>query len=169
MGEGIETLHSKANIFIGDLNGGNVLFDKNKNVYFLDFDGMGIDDIVPDYLTKSFVDPISQKNNQISMKDDWYSFAIQAFYYLTNVHPFKGRYLVEGINMDITERMEKRISILGDHNIEIPTIAETWNWMNNNLQDKFLSIFEGSDRESIVPLLIEQYKMLYHMDFDLKN
>ncbi len=41
--------------------------------------------------------------------------------------------------------------------------------MNNNLQDKFLSIFEGSDRESIVPLLIEQYKMLYHMDFDLKN
>lgn len=169
MGEGIETLHSKANIFIGDLNGGNVLFDKNKNVYFLDFDGMGIDDIVPDYLTKSFVDPISQKNNQISMKDDWYSFAIQAFYYLTNVHPFKGRYLVEGINMDITERMEKRISILGDHNIEIPTIAEPWNWMNNNLQDKFLSIFEGSDRESIVPLLIEQYKILYHMDFDLKN
>ncbi len=43
------------------------------------------------------------------MKDDWYSFAIQAFYYLTNVHPFKGRYLVEeGINMDITERMEKK-------------------------------------------------------------
>ncbi len=30
MGKGIETLHSKANIFIGDLNGGNVLFDKNK-------------------------------------------------------------------------------------------------------------------------------------------
>ena len=71
--------------------------------------------------------------------------------------------------MDITERMEKRISILGDHNIEIPTIAEPWNWMNNNLQDKFLSIFEGSDRESIVPVLREQYKDLYYRDFDLKN
>ena len=45
VGKCIEELHTKANIFIGDLNNRNILFDSNKNVYFLDFDGMGIDDV----------------------------------------------------------------------------------------------------------------------------
>ena len=164
MGEGIETLHKKADIFIGDLNGGNVLFDKNKKVYFLDFDGMGIDEIVPEYLTTSFVDPRFQKNNKFGKENDWYSFAIQAFYYLTHVHPFKGRYIVivngEEKDMDMITRKEQKISLLGKHGIKIPDIAEPWNWMEKELQEKFLEIFEGDDRESIVPLLKEQYRIL---------
>lgn len=161
MGEGIEALHSKAGIFIGDLNGGNVLFDSNKDVYFLDFDGMGIDNIVPEALTRTFVDPISQKNGKIGMKDDWYSYAIQCFYYLTHVHPFKGKYVKKHKVMDVVTRMEKRISVLGDYDILLPAIAEPWDWMNEDLKDKFLAIFEGDNRESLVPLLKEQYESLY--------
>ena len=171
MGEGIEALHKKADIFIGDLNGGNVLFDKNKKVYFLDFDGMGIDEIVPEYLTTSFVDPRFQKNNKFGKENDWYSFAIQAFYYLTHVHPFKGRYIVkvngEEKDMDMKTRKEQKISLLGNHGIKIPDIAEPWNWMQKELQEKFLAIFEGDDRESIVPLLKEQYKILYGSSNDI--
>ena len=161
IGEGIETLHSRANIFIGDLNGGNILFDKKKNVYFLDFDGMGVDEIQPEFCTDGYIDPVSKKNQNITAKDDWYSFAIQAFYYLTYTHPFNGIYYKEKeIAMDITERMEKKISLLGNHGIEIPSIALSWEWMTDELKNAFLEIFEGNSRESIVPYLKNQYKNL---------
>ena len=165
IGKGIEELHTKANIFIGDLNNRNILFDTQNNVYFLDFDGMGIDEIVPVFLTDGFIDPISQKNHTVSMKDDWYSFAIQAFYYLTFTHPFNGIYYAinkeEKVNMPIPERMELRISLLGNHGIKPPTVAKSWDWMDKELKDAFLNIFEGDSRESIVPYLINQYQKLY--------
>lgn len=169
IGKGIEELHTKANIFIGDLNNRNILFDTQNNVYFLDFDGMGIDEIAPMFLTDGFIDPVSQKNDTVSMKDDWYSFAIQAFYYLTFTHPFNGIYYAineeskgkEKVNMPIPERMELRISLLGNHGIKPPTIAKSWNWMDKELKDAFLNIFEGDNRESIVPYLINQYQKLY--------
>lgn len=164
-GEGIEVLHSKVNMFIGDLNGRNILFDRNKKVYFLDFDGMGVDNIAPMFWTDGYIDPVSAKNHNISMKDDWYSFAIQAFYYLTYTHPFNGIYYVSQngrkVNLEIPDKMERRISLLGNHGIEIPDIAEPWNWMLNELQIMFLNIFEGNNRESIVPLLNKQYEALY--------
>ena len=165
VGEGIEFLHEKANITIGDLNGGNIVFDKDKNVYFIDFDGMGIDEIMPVAFTTSYIDPVSEKNNRITMKDDWYSFAIHAFYYLTHSHPFSGIYKsgeVNGValNMPISVRMEKRISLLGNHGVELPEITETWEWMDKQLINKFLAIFEGDDRTSILPMLKVQYKKL---------
>lgn len=164
-GEGIETLHKEANIFIGDLNGQNIFFDSNKNVYFLDFDGMGIDDISPRCYTDEYIDPLSEKDNNITMKDDWYSFAVQAFHYLTFVHPFNGLYTttVNGIEVsyDIVDKMEHRLSLLGNHGIEVPSIAVSWNWMNKELERKFLDIFEGDNRDSIVPYLKNQYEELY--------
>ena len=48
VGNGIEGLHSN-NIFIGDLNGRNILFNTSKRVFFLDFDGMGVDDISKEF------------------------------------------------------------------------------------------------------------------------
>lgn len=165
IGKGIEELHTKANIFIGDLNNRNILFDTQNNVYFLDFDGMGVDEIAPVFLTDGFIDPISQKNHTVSKKDDWYSFAIQAFYYLTFTHPFNGIYYSinekEKVNMSIPERMELRLSLLGNHGIKPPAIAKSWDWMDKELKDAFLNIFEGDNRESIVPYLINQYRNLY--------
>lgn len=166
VGNGIEALHTEANIFIGDLNNKNILFDVQKNVYFLDFDGMGIDDISPMFFTDGFIDPISKKNRNVNMKDDWYSFAIQAFYYLTFTHPFNGIYNDGGREMplEIPEKMELRISLLGKHGMKPPAIAKPWNWMDNELKKVFLNIFEGDNRESIVPYLIKQYKHLYKME-----
>lgn len=163
IGKGIETLHAN-NIYVGDLNSQNILFDMDKNVYFLDFDGMGVDEIATRSCTVGYIDPLSDKNNNITMRDDWYSFALQAFYYLTFTHPFNGRYEVEenGVkrNLSTTERMERRLSLLGPHGIKPPTIAQPWDWMNQELEKAFLNIFEGNMRESIVPELIKQYETL---------
>lgn len=163
VGEGIEELH-KHNIYIGDLNGRNILFDIHKNVYFLDFDGMGVDELAPEFCTDGYIDPLSKKNQTITPKDDWYSFAVQAFYYLTYTHPFNGIYSEERdgrkVKLDIPEKMERRISLLGNHGMEPPKIAELWDWMQTELKFAFLSIFEGNNRESIVPALKKQYQTL---------
>ncbi|MCI8617496.1 MAG: hypothetical protein HFJ60_04545 [Clostridia bacterium] len=168
VGLGIEILHTEANIYIGDLNGSNILFDADKNIYFIDFDGMGVDDIAPECCTDGYIDPVSEKSQNITMKDDWYSYAIQAFQYLTLVHPFDGVYSVieddMEIFLEIPEKMEQRISLLGNHEIEVPSIAQSWNWMNEELVNVFLDIFEGENRESIVPYLERQYKSLYESE-----
>lgn len=161
VGEGIQTLHDKANIYIGDLNGRNILVDKDKNVYFLDFDGMGIENIAPTFCTEGYIDPVSQKSKNITKKDDWYSFAIQAFYYLTFTHPFNGIYEVDGKSLDIPDKMERRISLLGNHRIQVPAIAESWHWMNNDLERAFLETFESNTRRNIVPELQKQYSEMY--------
>ncbi|MDO4282549.1 MAG: hypothetical protein Q4D02_02840 [Clostridia bacterium] len=161
-GEGIEYLHKKANMYIGDLNGRNILFDENKTIYFLDFDGMGIDDIAPLFFTDGYVDPIAKNNQTISMKDDWYSFAIQAFYYLTLTHPFEGIYYDKDKkrNLDIDEKMELRISLLGKHGIKPPSLARSWEWMKGEIEETFLSIFEGDERVNITPYLKNYYNSI---------
>ena len=157
VGKGIEKLHSH-NVFIGDLNGKNILFDKSKKVYFLDFDGMGVEEISPEFFTDGYIDPVSKKKKEITQKDDWYSFAVQAFYYLTYTHPFNGIYKENGKSLDIVEKMERRISLLGNHNVDIPKIAEPWDWMQDSLRVTFYQIFEKELRVSIVPYLISQYQ-----------
>lgn len=160
IGEGIETLHKEANIYIGDLNGRNILVDQEKNVYFIDFDGMGIDEIAVEFYTPGYIDPNSAKNQNITSKDDWYSYALQAFYYLTYTHPFNGIYYEEKsgkrVVLDIPEKMERRISLLGNHGMKLPEVAVSWEWMNDDLKQAFLNIFEGDYRESIVPNLKKQ-------------
>lgn len=165
IGEGIETMHEKANIYIGDLNGQNILFDSKKNVYFIDFDGMGVDNIAPEFCTDGYIDPVSKESKNITMKDDWYSFAVQVFYYLTYTHPFNGIYYEiepsgKKVMLDIPDKMKKRISLLGEHNLKPPAVAEPWDWMSPCLKNAFLEIFEGDLRESIVPILKNQYKTL---------
>lgn len=167
VGEGIETLHNKTNIYIGDLNGRNILFDKDKNVYFLDFDGMGVENIQPLFFTEEYIDPISRKNKSVTKKDDWYSLAVQAFHYLTYTHPFDGIYQISGKTLEIEERMERRISLLGKHGIKAPTIAVSWNWMNEDLKNVFYTIFETEERNSIVVELKKQYNTMYGERYQL--
>jgi len=164
MGKAIECLH-QVNIYIGDLNGRNILFDDNKKLFFIDFDGMGVDEITPEFCTDLYIDPVSKKTKKITMEDDWYSFAIQAFHYLTYVHPFNGIYYVKenGIKrtLKVHELMECRLSLLGDHGLKSPVVAKSWKWMTEELQLAFLNTFEGNRRESIVPELQRQYEKLY--------
>ncbi len=58
--------------------------------------------------------------------------------------------------LDIIEKMEQRISLLGRHGMTVPTIAEDWSWMTKELQDTFLNIFEGDYRGDIIELLKNQ-------------
>lgn len=165
VGKGIERLH-EIGIFIGDLNGRNILFDpQSKKVFFLDFDGMGVDEISPMFCTDEYIDPVSKKNCNITWKDDWYSFAVQVFHYLTYTHPFNGMYYenVEGkrVALKIPAKMERRISLLGNHGMQPPAIAVSWEWMSRELTKKFLNIFEGNERTSIVPELMKQYARMY--------
>lgn len=68
------------------------------------------------------------------------------------------------ISLEIPEKMERRVSLLGNHGIKVPPIAQSWNWMNEELQKAFLEIFEGENRENIVPYLLRQYKSLYEVE-----
>lgn len=172
VGKGIETLH-KNGIYIGDLNGRNILFDNQKKVYFLDFDGMGFDEIQPMFCTDEYIDPISKKAQNITMKDDWYSYAVQAFHYLTYTHPFNGIYTVrengEEVSLDIIDKMERRISLLGDHEIQVPAIACSWEWMSRELKNALLNIFESENRESILPYLVADYNRMYHANIQVED
>lgn len=163
-GQAIDILHKELNIFIGDLNGRNILFDENKKVYVIDFDGIGIDEYVPEFYTDEYVDPVSKENKSITYKDDWYSYAIHAFYYLTYTHPFNGTYYekVKGkkTKLDILEKMERRVSLLGNHGVTPPSIAKDWSWMSKELTEAMRKIFEEGSRESIVPLLVAQRNKL---------
>ena len=159
IGKGIEYLH-QLNIYIGDLNGRNIMFDKNKTVYFIDFDGMGVEGLKPEFYTDGYVDPISKKNNTVEMKDDWYSYAIQAFYYLTYTHPFNG--IEEGKeDEDIVTRMEKRNSVIGKENIKVPSITINWNWMPDSMINTFKDIFEGECRQSMRIFFEKYYDLAY--------
>ena len=166
IGKGIEYLH-QLDIFIGDLNGRNIMFDKSKMIYFIDFDGMSVNGLYPEFYTDKYVDPISRNNQQITKKDDWYSFAIQAFYYLTYIHPFN--WIERDEDLDIVERMEQRKSIISSTNAKLPQIALDWNWMPDELINAFRETFEGNRRESLVPYLEKYYNIAYGNRYTVKN
>ena len=165
VGQGISYLHEKANIYIGDLNGCNILVDKNKHVYFIDFDGMGYEDIKPLRFTDGYVDPVARAQGTITMEDDWYSWAIQVFCYLTGVHPFSGIYRDEnGRELEILELMYMRYSLLGNHGIEVPKAAKDWNWLGEETLTVLEKIFEEDMRVDITPYLEKVYSKMKPKD-----
>lgn len=149
--KGIAFLHSIGG-FIGDLNGGNILI-KNKVVYIIDIDGMSFDEVRNSVYTNLYIYPPSAENNNITAEDDWYSLAIQAFYYLTHSHPFKGICNNSSVPDNETERMKQKTSILGNHGITPPSISIGWDFIPKYLLDYFLDTFEDSKRESMLELL----------------
>lgn len=148
---GIEFLHSIGG-FIGDLNGGNILI-KDKVVYFIDFDGMSFDDAKNCVYTNMYIYPPSAEQNNITQLDDWYSLAVQAFYYLTYSHPFRGTCDDPDVPKDAMERMKQGKSVLGRHGIKVPSINTGWHHFPKPLVRYFLDTFEGSKRESMLNVL----------------
>ncbi len=146
--QGIEFLHSIGG-FIGDLNGGNILI-KEKSVYIIDIDGMSFDDVKNCVYTNMYIYPPSAENNNITKQDDWYSLAVQAFYYLTYSHPFRGICDNSTVPENETKRMELGLSVLGPHNIIPPSISIGWDFIPQNLLKHFLDTFESGKRESML-------------------
>jgi len=148
---GIQYLHS-IGVFIGDLNGGNILI-KNKKVYIIDMDGMSYDDVRNCMCTDLYIYPPSAESKNITEVDDWYSLAVQAFYYLTYSHPFRGICDNDIVPLDERERMKFGFSVLGNHQIKKPNISIGWDFMPKELIEFFLATFESNKRESMIDVL----------------
>lgn len=152
---GIEFLHSIGG-YIGDLNGGNILI-KDKTVYFIDMDGMSFDDVKNFVFTDMYIYPPSAENKKITKDDDWYSLAIQAFYYFTYSHPFRGISSSKLVPADEISRMKLGMSVLGNHGIKVPNISIGWDFLPKELIQFFKNTFEGKKRESMRSVL-EKFK-----------
>lgn len=149
----LELIH-KDGKYIGDINDGNVLM-KGKELYYIDVDSFGIDVLPADAFTEIYTDPTAYryKGNtlikvELSEKTDMFAFAVLAFRLLTRMHPFNGGY-EKDINMNTETRIKKRISVLGPHNVQIPPMIDSWNWLSPKLLKAFLDIFENGKRQYI--------------------
>ena len=143
-------------IIIGDISDYNIMLEGKKPA-FIDVDSWGIKGkFSPDAYTEMYTDPKSyQKNGNVhfSVNSDMYSFAVLAFYMLARVHPFEGIYQ-EDPDMSTLDRMKKKISVLGSHQVLTKKIFN-WNWMSPQLKKAFLDIFEHEQYIDITDLLKE--------------
>ncbi len=160
--KGIEFIHSIGG-FIGDLNGGNVLI-RGTDVFIIDIDGMSFDDVKNCMYTNMYIYPPSAESGNISSDDDWYSLAVQSFYYLTYSHPFRGISVLDKTPANETERMKQGLSVLGEHHIVPPSISIGWDFLPGALIKYFLETFEGKKRESMLSILEEYLEHLKKCD-----
>lgn len=192
LGYGIEYAHMLG-ATIGDLNDKNILVD-GEHLHFLDVDSYSLGEdklsvfvlenadplkVIPvrDTLGNYQLDETGAIKYEASLgKDtDWYAYAIQVFYILTNVHPFGGTYLhddtlrrQENIHPEarIKEdkkilRMRAKVSMIGHPNdFSCPLALEAWDWMSPELVEAFIDIFERGKRESIVSILEKEYERI---------
>lgn len=132
----------KQNIYIGDLNDCNILFNKNLNLFFIDVDSWTIDEFKCPVCMDSFKDPLLVENN-FSNSTDEYAFSILAFKTLTKLHPFGG---TMNPDIGIIERMERGISVIDNDNVVIPKTIKKWSYISPKLIEEMKEIFNTSKR-----------------------
>lgn len=137
----ITELH-KSNIYIGDLNDQNILFDDKFNIYFIDCDSWSVDNEKCEVAMDLFKDPLLSTNN-FNSDTDTYSLAILIWKLLTRIHPFGGT-MTPDIN--ILDRMKNGISVIDNSNVNIPKTIKTWRNLSPALISKLKSIFETNCR-----------------------
>ena len=157
----LNELH-RQNIYIGDLNDTNVIFDKHFNVFFIDCDSWSIDTEQCDVCMDSFKDPLLVGNN-FSDKTDAFAYAILIFKSLTKIHPYGG---VTKPDMDILERMSKGICVIDNKNVVIPKTIPTWNFIPPKLLGEMKEIFENIKRFLIDGSIEEFYENLKQCPVD---
>ena len=154
-------LHNQ-NIFISDLNDCNILFDKNFNVFFIDCDSWTIDNHKCSVCMDSFKDPLLNNNNFSSDTDD-YAFGVLVFKSLTRIHPFGG---TTNPDINILERMNKGISVIGNKDVVIPKTISKWNYVSPKLLQELKEIFENNKRFIIDDSLNDYYSNLKYCSKD---
>lgn len=135
-------LHAE-DIYVGDLNDQNILFDNNFNIYFIDCDSWTIGSEKCEVAMDSFKDPLL-KGNDFNEETDMYSFAIIAWKALTRIHPFGG---TMNPDIDMLERMTKGISIIDNPKVKIPRTIRSWKNLSPELISIFKNIFENKTRK----------------------
>ncbi len=167
----VKQLHSMG-IVIGDFHPGQFM-TKHGKIYVCDTDTWGISNQRARFEAEKvgrpeYVDPMARDFHtdefviaKYSKESDWFSLAVMAFEMLTGSNPYDGGYpLVK--RFDRSLRALNRISILGNHNLNLPSNFKLSHvaWMSEELQADFLRIFEGNERFNILPSLEKQAKNL---------
>lgn len=155
-GKTIRALH-KSGGMMGDYNDYNIMMKENKS-FFIDVDSWGLSKTLPpDAYTEELMDPKAINPNgtiSFSLESEHYNFAVLSFKLLTRVHPFGGAYKKDE-KMTTLERMKKGISVLGNHDIKVPNIMSSYEWMSPQLKTQYHEIFEKGKRESVLDNLEE--------------
>lgn len=132
----------KQNIYVGDLNDQNILFDTAGNIYLIDCDSWTVGGDKCTVAMDLFKDPKLQADN-FNADTDNYAFMVLAWKSLTRVHPFGGT--VEP-DMPILDRIAKGISVIGRQNVKLPRTTKEWKGFSPDLVSEFKSVFEGGSR-----------------------
>lgn len=134
-------IHGK-NIYIGDLNDQNILFDTAGNIYFIDCDSWAVGDDSCSVAMDLFKDPRLQADH-FNAGTDNYAFAVLAWKSLTRVHPFGG---TREPDLSLMERMEKGISVIDRAEIKLPRMIREWKGFSPGLVEEFKNVFENGLR-----------------------
>lgn len=151
-----ENIH-KTGFVIGDISDQNILLTKTEPS-FIDIDSYGFaNKFLPDAYTELFTDPNAYAKNLSILQTketDKYAFTLLAFKILTRMHPFSGVYPKDEF-MNTVDRMKNKISVLGNHNITIPSMIPSWKWISPELLNVFFETFENGKRVYITNLLLD--------------
>lgn len=132
----------KQNIYVGDLNDQNILFDTAGNIYLIDCDSWTVGGDKCTVAMDLFKDPHLKADN-FNADTDNYAFMVLAWKSLTRVHPFGGT--IEP-DMPILDRISKGISVIDRRNVKLPRLAKEWKGFSPDLVSEFKSVFEGGVR-----------------------
>lgn len=132
----------KQNIYVGDLNDQNILFDTAGNIYLIDCDSWTVGGDKCTVAMDMFKDPHLKADN-FDANTDNYAFMVLAWKSLTRVHPFGGT--VEP-DMPILDRISKGISVIDRQNVKLPRLTKEWKGFSPDLVSEFKSVFEGGVR-----------------------
>lgn len=140
--DSVLALHAKQ-IYVGDLNDSNVVFNSGFDVFLLDTDSWSIGNNHCTVAMDSFKDPLLHQDN-FNETTDAYAFAILAFKSITRLHPFGGTL---NPDVDMLERMRRGMSVLNPKlQITIPRIIDPWTYMSPDFIADLASIFDQKKR-----------------------
>lgn len=136
----LEEVH-KQNIYVGDLNDQNILFDTAGNIYLIDCDSWAVSGDKCTVAMDLFKDPKLKADN-FNADTDNYAFMVLAWKSLTRVHPFGGT-----LNPDIPilDRMQRGLSVI-DRPVKLLRTTKSWKGLSPDLVSEFKSIFESGVR-----------------------
>lgn len=133
----------KQNIYVGDLNDQNILFDTAGNIYLIDCDSWTVGGDKCTVAMDMFKDPHLKADN-FNADTDNYAFMVLAWKSLTRVHPFGGT--VEP-DVPILDRISKGISVIDRQNVKLPRLTKEWKGFSPDLVSEFKSVFESGVRK----------------------
>ena len=137
----LEQLHSQ-NIYVGDLNDQNILFDQQFNIYLIDCDSWTIEEERCDVAMDLFCDP-QLSGNDFNEKTDTYAFCVLAWKALTRIHPFGG---TMDPDLNLMERKTRGISVIGRPEVKIPRTVRSWRNLSPELLSAMKAVFENDVR-----------------------